>query len=42
MELKLKQKHQKNNLTNEQQLTIMKEHLEESIKLNQEEYIEFG
>ena len=39
---KVKVKQSKNNLTNEQQLKIMKEHLEESIKLDQEEDMELG
>lgn len=38
MELKLKQKHQSmNKLTNEQQLKIMKQHLKESIELDEED-----
>ena len=39
---KFKAKTSKNNLTNEQQLKIMKNHLEESIKLDQEEDMELG
>lgn len=39
---KIKAKTSKSNLTNEQQLKIMKEHLEESIKLDQEEDMELG
>ena len=41
-ETKVKVKISKKNLTNEQQLTIMKKHLEESIKLDQEEDMELG
>ena len=39
---KVKSKTSMSNLTNEQQLKIMKEHLEKSIKLDQEENIELG
>ena len=41
-ETKLKSKTSKKNLTNEQPLTIMKEHLEESIKLDQEKDMKLG
>ena len=39
---KVKAKTSLKNITNEQQLKIMKEHLEESIKLDQEEDLELG
>ena len=39
---KIKAKTSMKNITNEQQLKIMKEHLEESIKLDQEEDLELG
>ena len=39
---KIKAKTSMKNITNEQQLKIMKEHFEESIKLDQEEDMELG
>ena len=39
---KIKAKTSMNKLTNEQQLKIMKQHLEESIKLDEEEDEELG